>query len=432
MATNIRKNVTKFQTRENQESGITLVALIVSIIVLLILATVSINLVINNGILDKAKTAVDKYSDEQIKEEIALLTQEMKMHQVLNGGSEEDALRSIFQSHDSNAIVTKSGSVYEVSYKGNTFLMDSNLDYYPIVEATTDEWTFNASTQTLTAYNGDLTTKRGNQEIGEVIIPNYYNEKRVKKINNALFKNNVELKKITISSGIEEIGQQLCRGCSNLKGDLIIPNSVTKIGNEAFMDCSSLDGILKISNNLEKINGFTFLRCSNLKGNIEIPDSVILIDSQAFQGCSSFDGKIILGKNIQTISGNAFNGCSKLVGDLIIPDSVTSIGSNAFASCSSLDGRVKLSENLTTIEQSILWHCNNLTGELVIPEKVTNYKGDGSEYFSSIKFLNRETVIVDHISTIRPSIGKIIGYSGSTAQAYATKYTRTFETIPEN
>lgn len=43
--------------------GITLVALVISIIVLLILATVSISLVINNGILDKAKYAVNKYSD---------------------------------------------------------------------------------------------------------------------------------------------------------------------------------------------------------------------------------------------------------------------------------------------------------------------------------------------------------------------------------
>ena len=92
---------------------------------------------------------------------------------------------------------------------------------------------------------------------------------------------------------------------------------------------------------------------------------------------------------------------------------------------------MKLSENLTTIEQSILWHCDNLKGELVIPEKVTNYNGDGSEYFGSIKFLNRNTTIVDHISTIRPSIGKIIGYSGSTAQAYAEKYNRTFEIISE-
>ena len=60
--------------------GITLVALIITIIVLLILATVSINLVINNGILDKAKTAVDKYSEGEICEQIKLAYQEYQMH----------------------------------------------------------------------------------------------------------------------------------------------------------------------------------------------------------------------------------------------------------------------------------------------------------------------------------------------------------------
>ena len=64
-----------------KENGITLVALIVSIIVLLILATVSISLVVNNGILDKAKSAVDRYSEGEIGEQIKLAHQEYQMAQ---------------------------------------------------------------------------------------------------------------------------------------------------------------------------------------------------------------------------------------------------------------------------------------------------------------------------------------------------------------
>lgn len=54
--------------------------LVISIIVLLILATVSINLIINNGILDKAKLAVDKYSEGEELEQIQLdvLSAQMK------------------------------------------------------------------------------------------------------------------------------------------------------------------------------------------------------------------------------------------------------------------------------------------------------------------------------------------------------------------
>ena len=64
-----------------QEKGITLVALIITIIVLLILAMVSINLVMNGGIIGKSKNAVDKYSEEEIGEQLKLVYSEYQMSQ---------------------------------------------------------------------------------------------------------------------------------------------------------------------------------------------------------------------------------------------------------------------------------------------------------------------------------------------------------------
>ena len=55
-----------------EQNGITLVALIITVIILLILAMVSISLVINSGIITKTKTTVDKYSEEEIGEQIKL------------------------------------------------------------------------------------------------------------------------------------------------------------------------------------------------------------------------------------------------------------------------------------------------------------------------------------------------------------------------
>ena len=53
-----------------QEKGITLIALVVTIVVLLILAGVSISLVINNnGVISKAKDARDKYAEAQTNDE---------------------------------------------------------------------------------------------------------------------------------------------------------------------------------------------------------------------------------------------------------------------------------------------------------------------------------------------------------------------------
>ena len=64
-----------------KENAITLVALIITIIVLLILAMVSISLVMNGGIIDKSKTAVDKYSQEEIQEQLKLAYSEYQMSQ---------------------------------------------------------------------------------------------------------------------------------------------------------------------------------------------------------------------------------------------------------------------------------------------------------------------------------------------------------------
>ena len=50
------------------QSGITLVALIITIIVLLILAMVSISLVINSGIISKTNEAVNKYQAQEDNE----------------------------------------------------------------------------------------------------------------------------------------------------------------------------------------------------------------------------------------------------------------------------------------------------------------------------------------------------------------------------
>ena len=60
----------KKEIKNKQEKGITLIALVVTIVVLLILAGVSISLVINNnGVISKAKDARDKYAEAQTNDE---------------------------------------------------------------------------------------------------------------------------------------------------------------------------------------------------------------------------------------------------------------------------------------------------------------------------------------------------------------------------
>lgn len=55
-----------------EQKGITLVALVITIIVLLILAGVTISMVLNGGIIDKAQEGVQTYSDSAVREQIDL------------------------------------------------------------------------------------------------------------------------------------------------------------------------------------------------------------------------------------------------------------------------------------------------------------------------------------------------------------------------
>ena len=60
----------KTKIKNNQERGITLIALVVTIVVLLILAGVSISLVLNNnGVISKAKDARNQYAEAQVNDE---------------------------------------------------------------------------------------------------------------------------------------------------------------------------------------------------------------------------------------------------------------------------------------------------------------------------------------------------------------------------
>ena len=58
------------KSKNKQEKGITLIALVVTIVVLLILAGVSISLVLNNnGVISKAKDAKNQYAEAQTNDE---------------------------------------------------------------------------------------------------------------------------------------------------------------------------------------------------------------------------------------------------------------------------------------------------------------------------------------------------------------------------
>ena len=76
----------KLKTQFKSMNGITLIALIITVIIMLILAGVTITQLARNGILDKIMEAKDQNEIESIKEVLELKKLEAKMKTTTEGG----------------------------------------------------------------------------------------------------------------------------------------------------------------------------------------------------------------------------------------------------------------------------------------------------------------------------------------------------------
>lgn len=107
--------------KRNTQRGITLVALIITVIVLLILAMVSIRLIMNGGIIDRAERGTDAYSEAEIKEKIGTAYSEYQLAKYQNGITFRQALANSGINVEESAIAGSDSDVYTVTYNGKDY-----------------------------------------------------------------------------------------------------------------------------------------------------------------------------------------------------------------------------------------------------------------------------------------------------------------------
>ncbi len=120
-----------------------------------------------------------------------------------------------------------------------------------------------------------------------------------------------------------------------------------------------------------------------------------------------------------------YNGNDSVV---VIPDGVTEIGYGAFYEKNVT--KVILPEGLRTIGNEAFAYCFDLS-EIIIPESVTSI-GDLAFFFCldlETVIIYSDTLAINDSSLVFPQNAIIYGNEGSTAQAYATKYSRTFKPL---
>lgn len=130
----------KINKIRNTQSGITLVALVITIIVMLILALVSIKIMQNAGIIEKTKTATEKYQIESEKEAIRLAYTNSYNNDKELESSIQEGLDSLVGENktrvigDENELIIKfieTDRCYIVDNKGNISKTDIIIDENP-------------------------------------------------------------------------------------------------------------------------------------------------------------------------------------------------------------------------------------------------------------------------------------------------------------
>ncbi len=322
--------------RQTKEKGITLVALVVTIVVLIILAGVSINLVIgSNGIMSKAKQSKIRTSLASYKEQLGIFIADKKIENT------EFYEESLTAGKSSVAYNTKANNDEKTIKDIIKNITDEDLEKIEIIKGklivnTKDKNVIEAAQNVgvepnpYNIENGELKSDNGNlllvDENGTLRLPD-----SVTKIGSGAFSNVEGLRTIIIPGTVKEIGVNAFANNQTLE-KVIMENGVETIGGWAFQNCKNLAEV-ELADTITTIAAGAFYTCQKLE-YIEIPVNIETIESYAF--CTTGLTNIkFRGNNIKTIQDSAFGNCNFT--EFEIQENVENIDKTAFNGCKQLD-----------------------------------------------------------------------------------------------
>lgn len=342
---NIRKN-----------SGITLVALVVTIIIILILAGIAISSLTNTGIFQITKDAKQKHEEAELDQNTKLDQYESKIDEYLPDNKKEKA--GLYDK-DNNLLATWEEAEIDIErFDSIDYDSDEFKNYYLQYELTRIENEYS---------DHDYGSGSGGETERDLDISYIVNKAPKNSAAAALIKYPTTTK-IIIPDGVKKIGCMAFMYCNNLT-EIKIPNSVTKIGEDAFNLCYNLKTI-EIPNSVTYMGDGTFSGCRKID-NVKLSNNINSISVAMFCNCKSLK-TIQIPNNVKNIESVAFNLCKNLE-QIEIPDSVTEIGHCAFLECDSLI-TAKLPSNLTKMGPRVFYFDKKLNTVWYKGTKYTNKK----------------------------------------------------------
>ena len=431
--------------------GITLIALVVTIVVLLILAGVSISILTgDSGIItqaDRAKLATELsgyveeleeykkgklYNNSKFIEE-SLTAGKTKLYyntqEEGETGNIKTVIKSISDEYFEKLEIIKGELLINTKNKEEIKLAQSlgiQVNPYDITED--GELLSSEGNLLLMDENGTVTIPESVRKIGDgafrgleglrtIIIPG-----TVKEIGNYAFSGNPTLENVIMEEGVEKIGDFAFQDCTALK-EVDIADTVSIMGDTCFGWCRSLERF-KFPNALNTIPNRALSSCVNLV-EINIPEGVVNIRNAAFEYCSKIE-EIYIPSTVNNIVGSAFQGMASLTNikiatnnksysfsdnslmsangkvlyymlsnksEIVIPETVEELSSGALIDYSK-SATLKITKNVKTISTVI---SGNITKIDVVSDN-SYFKSDGGNLYNKdmtnlIKYCGNESVV---------------------------------------
>ena len=213
------------------------------------------------------------------------------------------------------AAFENAGSEVSVQPSGKNAVIVENNGY---VES---EFDFDASTGTITSYNGYATY---------LAIPETIGGAPVKAIGPEAFAQHTYLALLELPEGLETIGDRAFYNCETL-ARVHFPSTLKFIGDSAFYNAYK-SSILELPEGLEHIGAYAFY-FAGIKGFLTLPEGLKTIGESAFESCSNMGGNLYLPSTLESIGSRAFKGDYNI--QYIVLESLTAptLGEDVFAGC---------------------------------------------------------------------------------------------------
>lgn len=363
------------------DRGITIVTLIVTIVILLILAGITMFSALDiGGLISKAKEAKLKMDISKLKEDISII----KIQLESNGEFSVENLQSEVKN---NSTLKK----YEHRIVGDLLIIEDkviSLTGNELYEADKDKWYYQINEEENVAW---IYGYKGEEK--DIIIPSYIKENgKVYPITvlqqtwtEENFQNDTNIETVTILSNITKIEPWVFNNCTALK-KVTMADSVTSIGDGVFNNCPILKEV-RLSNNITEMGTRVFQQSISLE-KCNVPERLTKIPNSMFDTCKSLK-IIVIPNSVTSIGENAFIWCTSLE-EIDIPSSVKEIGKLAFGyvgnngdtymgeEYAGVLKRIILREGIETIGEQAFCRTETVTANLQKPTTVTSV---GTEAF---------------------------------------------------